>query len=85
MDLDTHLDKVERTNRKLFSSAHYLLLSFVFFVIVFTVIYFTEPLIGIGFSGFVAFFLNYFYSQYTFKKLTSRITLLQTKIEQSGI
>lgn len=46
--------------------------------------YFFEPLIGIGLSGFVAFFLNYFYSQYTFKKLNARITLLQTKLSKAG-
>lgn len=85
MDLDSHLDKLEQINRKLFSATHYWLLTSIFFVVVFTAIYFFEPLIGLAMSGFVAFFLNYFYCQYTFKKQNDRITLLQTKIKQSGI
>jgi len=42
-------------------------------------------MIAVGASGFIAFILHYFYSQVAFKKLNDRITLLQTKIENSGL
>lgn len=83
MDLDSHITQLEKQNRKMFSSVHFLLLSVVFSTVILALLFFTEPLIAIAASGFVAFFLHYFYAHLAFKKLNSRITLLQTKISQS--
>jgi len=84
MDLDSHINLIESQNRKLFGSSHFLILCIIFSVIVATLLFYTEPLIAFGASGFIAFVLHYFYAQLAFKKLNARITLLQTKIEQSS-
>ena len=81
LDLDTHLQKLEENNRKLFSAKHYSLLILAFATLVLMAVVLLEPMFGIALSGFIAFFLNHFYSQYTFKKLNARVTLLQTKID----
>lgn len=83
MDLDSQITQLEKQNRKMFGSVHFLLLLIVFSIAIFALLFFTEPLIAIAASGFVAFFLHYFYAQLAFKKLNSRITLLQTKISLS--
>jgi 4-hydroxybenzoate polyprenyltransferase len=83
MDLNTHIQVLEKKNRILFSGRHYWLLSLAFVILVLFAMYLIEPIFGVAFSGFVAFFLNYFYSKYAFKKLNDRISLLQTKLEQS--
>jgi hypothetical protein len=85
LDLDSHINQLEQQNRKMFGSGHFFLLCIIFSVIILTLLFYTEPGIAIGASGFVAFLLHYFYAQVAFKKLNSRITLLQTKIEQSGL
>ncbi|WP_409425715.1 MULTISPECIES: hypothetical protein [unclassified Pseudoalteromonas] len=84
MDIDSHLVQLEKNNRKLFSGFHYLGLTLAMAVIVLLLMFYFSPLIGLACSGFAAFFLNFFYSQYTFRKLNARITLLQTKIEQTS-
>ncbi len=83
MDLNTHINHLEEQNRKLFSSVHFVLLCFVFVALIGVLAYFLEPVFAIGMSGFVAFFLHYIYSNIVFRKLNARITLLQTKLEQS--
>lgn len=85
MDLDSHINLLEKKNRKLYGSGHFLILCIVFSLIISALLFYTEPLIALGAAGFVAFFLHYFYAQLAFKKLSDRITLLQTKIEQSSI
>ena len=85
MDLDSHINLLERKNKKLYGSGHFLILCIVFSLIISSLLFYTEPLIAIGASGFIAFLLHYFYAQLAFQKLSARITLLQTKIEQSGI
>lgn len=85
MDLDTHINLVEAKNRKLYGSAHFLLLCITFILIILVLLFYTEPLFAIGASGFIAFFLHFFYAQLAFRKLSARITLLQTKINQDEI
>ncbi|MBQ4835705.1 hypothetical protein [Pseudoalteromonas luteoviolacea] len=84
MDLDSHISLLEKKNRKLYSSSHFLILCIVFSLIISALLLYTEPLVAFGAAGFVAFFLHYFYAQLAFKKLNDRITLLQVKIAQSG-
>lgn len=83
MDLDSHINRLEEHNRKLFSALHFLLLCFAFASLIVGLLYFFEPVFAIGMSGFIAFFLHYIYSYLVFRKLNARITLLQTKLEQS--
>ena len=83
MDINSHITQLEKKNRKMFGSVHFLLLSLVFSTAILALLFFTEPLIAIAASGFIAFFLHYFYAQLAFKRLNSRITLLQTKISHS--
>lgn len=83
MDLNTHIQVAEKKNRILFSGRHYWLLSLAFVILVLIAMYIIEPIFGVAFSGFAAFFLNYFYSRYAFKKLNERISLLQTKLDQT--
>lgn len=85
MDLNSHINQLEKQNRRMFGSVHFLLLCIMYSVIILALLFYTEPAFAIGASGFVAFLLHFFYAQMAFKKLNSRITLLQTKIEQSGI
>lgn len=81
MDLDSHINLLERKNKKLYSSSHFLILCIVFSLIILVLVFYTEASIAIGASGFIAFFLHYFYAQWAFQKLSARITLLQNKIE----
>ncbi|WP_338366546.1 hypothetical protein [uncultured Pseudoalteromonas sp.] len=83
MDIDSHIAQLEKKNRRMFGSVHFLLLTLVFSTAILALLFFTEPLIAIAASGFIAFFLHYFYAQLAFKRLNSRITLLQTKISHS--
>lgn len=83
MDLNSHINRLEEQNRKLFSAVHFLLLSLAFALLICVLLYFLEPVFAIGLSGVVAFFLHYIYSYLVFRKLNARITLLQTKLEQS--
>ncbi|GAW97433.1 MULTISPECIES: hypothetical protein [Colwellia] len=85
MDLNSHITQLEKQNRKMFGAGHFFILCLTFSVIILTLLFYTKPVFAIGASGFVAFLLHYFYAQMAFKKLNSRITLLQTKIEQSGL
>lgn len=85
LDLNSHINQLEKQNRRMFGSVHFLLLCIIFSAVILALLIYTEPVIAIGASGFVAFLLHYFYAQIAFKKLNSRITLLQTKIEQSGL
>lgn len=80
MDLNTHIELMESKSRKLYGSGHFLVLCLIFSVAIVALLFYIEPLITIGTSGFIAFFIHFFYAQLAFKKLNARITLLQTKI-----
>jgi len=85
LDLNSHINLLEKKNRKMFGPMHFLLLCIIFSAIILALLFYTEPMIAVGASGFIAFILHYFYAQVAFKKLNDRITLLQTKIENSGL
>ena len=83
MDLDTHIEALEKSNRKLFSSQHFLLLCIAIVVIFGVLAVAVDPVFAVTISGFVAFFCHFLYVQYAFKQQSARISLLQTKLKQS--
>ena len=85
MNLDEHINLLDSKNKKMYGSGHFAILCLLLAAIISVLLFYTEPLIAFGASGFVAFFLHYFYSQVAFKKLSARMTLLQTKIEKIGV
>jgi len=83
MDLNQHIALLEQKNRNMFGSMHFFILCVIFSAIILPLAFYIEPMFAFGASGFIAFVLHYFYTQMAFKKLNARITLLQTKVDQS--
>jgi len=84
MDINQHLDLLERNNRNLFGAVHTLYIVLVISAIAIILSFALPPVLAALLIGVSAFFILFFYVGYSIKKVNDRLTLLETKYKNQS-